>query len=92
ATFGFRDDLFADRKLLHINIDSGEIDKVYKADGAVIADAKLAVGTLLNKMAHMLEPSVSAYREATDYSDEHILHLTGKIHPGQMAQSLSKRL
>ncbi|WFP79135.1 thiamine pyrophosphate-binding protein [Mesorhizobium sp. WSM4906] len=92
ATFGFRDDLFAGRKLIHINIDIGEIDKVYKADGAIIGDARLAVGALLDKMSGLLEPSPPADREATDYSDEHILHLTGKIHPGQMAQSLSKRL
>ena len=28
------------KTLIHINIDDGEIDKVYKADAAIVADAK----------------------------------------------------
>src|SRR5262249_44533637 len=30
--------------------------------------------------------------ERHDHESEHILHVTGKIHPGQMAQAISKRL
>ena len=92
ATFGFRDDLFEDKKLIHVNIDIGEIDKVYKADAAIIADAKPAIAALLARMTGLIDPEPPRAVERHDYSREHITHLIAKIHPGQMAQALSQRL
>ena len=92
ATFGFRDDLFEDKKLIHVNIDIGEIDKVYKADGAIIADAKPAIAALFATMTGLLDPMPRRSVERHDYSRERITHLMGKIHPGQMAQALSRQL
>ncbi|MGH3837139.1 MAG: thiamine pyrophosphate-binding protein, partial [Pseudonocardiaceae bacterium] len=37
ATFNYRDDLFTDKLLIHINISEMEIDKAYKADHALVA-------------------------------------------------------
>jgi acetolactate synthase-1/2/3 large subunit len=92
ATFGFRKDLLAGKKLIHVNIDIGEIDKVYKADAAIIADAKPAIAALLAKMSGLLDPLPPQPVERHDYSQERIIHLIGKIHPGQMAQALSRQL
>ena len=93
ATFGFRDDLFEDRKLVHINIDIGEIDKVYKADAAIIADAKPAIAALT---ARMLDACSTRHRRGRSSgmttSEQRITHLISKIHPGQLAQALSRQL
>jgi acetolactate synthase-1/2/3 large subunit len=92
ATFGFRDDLFENRKLIHVNIDIGEIDKVYKADAAIIADVKPAIAALNAKMRNLLEPVPRQPMERHDYGDERIIHLLDKIHPGKLAQALSRQL
>ncbi len=92
ATFGFREDLFENRKLVHINIDIGEIDKVYKADAAIIADAKPAIAALNERMHTLLDPTPPQPVERHDYGEQRITHLISKIHPGQLAQSLSRQL
>jgi acetolactate synthase-1/2/3 large subunit len=92
ATFNFRDDLLENKKLVHINIDIGEIDKVYKADAAIVADAKPAVAALLKKMSDALGPMPPASVERHDYSLDRITHWLDKVHPGQLAQALSRRL
>jgi acetolactate synthase-1/2/3 large subunit len=92
ATFNFRKDLFANRKLAHINIDIGEIDKVYKADAAIVADAKPAVEALLEKMSGSLGQAPLWQVEHPDHSEWPIVHLLDKIHPGELVQAVSKRL
>ena len=57
ATFNFRDDLFENRTLIHINIDNGEIDKVYKADFALVSDAKLAIAAIARRWLRRSPPS-----------------------------------
>ncbi len=91
ATFNFRDDLLNGKTLAHINISAGEIDKVYKADYAIIADARLALAALAQALATLRSPPQSWQPEPHDYA-EHIIHLDGQIHPGQMVQALSARL
>ena len=93
ATFNFRPDLFSNKTLVHINIDPREIDKVYRADCAVVSDAKPAIAGLIDELSR----SVDAVAPAQVGNDEHrsapIIHLEQHhIHPGQMAQSLSKLL
>jgi acetolactate synthase-1/2/3 large subunit len=92
ATFNYRDDLFDGKKLVHINISDMEIDKVYKADAAIVADAKLAVEAL----HAALEPSVGqrqpAHVDGRDYGARHIPHVVGNIHPGQLAQAIGRML
>jgi acetolactate synthase-1/2/3 large subunit len=93
ATFNFRPDLFTNKTLIHINIDPREISKVYKADYAVASDAKPAIAALIDALA----PSVDAVAPVTVRKDPHVLAPIinlepGHIHPGQMAQSLSRLL
>src|SRR5680860_352578 len=40
ATFNYHDDLFTDKTLIHVNISATEIDKAYKADHALVSDAR----------------------------------------------------
>ena len=93
ATFNFRPDLFDGKKLVHINISAQEINKVYPAVGAVVADAKSAVAALASELAR----SVGSVPPAHVIKDRHIsapiLNLEpNHVHPGQLTQSLSKLL
>ncbi|WP_027232924.1 thiamine pyrophosphate-binding protein [Phyllobacterium sp. UNC302MFCol5.2] len=92
ATFNFRNDLLKGKKLIHLNIDGGEVDKVYKADAAIIGDAKLAITALYDRMSAELEPQPKRTFPRYDYRSDKIHDLVGKIHPGQLAQALSRRL
>jgi acetolactate synthase-1/2/3 large subunit len=93
ATFNFRPDLLDGKTLVHLNIDRREIHKVYRADYAVASDAKPAIAALTAEIGR----SVSGVPPATVARDEHwsglFIHLeANRIHPGQMAQSLSRLL
>jgi acetolactate synthase-1/2/3 large subunit len=93
ATFNFRPDLLKNKTLIHINISKQEIGKVYKADHAIVSDATPAVAALGEQLSHL----VGAVTKVTAEKDRHItapivnLGPHG-IHPGQLAQSLSKLL
>jgi acetolactate synthase-1/2/3 large subunit len=50
ATFNYRDDLFTDKTLIHINISATEIDKAYKADHALVSDARSAMAALYDAL------------------------------------------
>ena len=93
ATFDFRSDLLAGKTLVHINISAAEISKVYRADHAIVADAKPAVAALTAALA----PLVDAVEPVQVEKDRHITAMPfnlepGHIHPGQLAQSLSALL
>jgi acetolactate synthase-1/2/3 large subunit len=92
ATFNYRDDLFSDKLLIHINISEMEIDKVYKADHALIADAKPAVAAITEALDRKVGPVAPRRVDGRDYEARRIPHLTGAIHPGQLAQTIGKML
>jgi acetolactate synthase-1/2/3 large subunit len=92
ATFGFRDDLFSDKLLVHINISEQEIDKVYKADHALVADARAAIAAITEALAQEIGPVRSRKVDGRDYEARRIPHLPGAIHPGQLAQTMGKML
>ena len=95
ATFDFRDDLFEGKTLVHVNIDEREIDKVYKADRAIVGDARLSLVALNAELAGLAPgPFTPWTTDRRDYDeDEDILNLQpGKIHPGEMAQAISRML
>ncbi len=92
ATFNFRDDLLKDKTLIHVNISADEIDKVYKADSAIIADAKLAVNALDRELTGLGAPASAWHPARHDYATEGIIQLGGQIHPGKLVQSLSAHL
>jgi acetolactate synthase I/II/III large subunit len=92
ATFNFRPDLFDGKTLIHINISADEIDKVYKADGAIIGDAKLAIAALDRELTRLGAPAQTWRPARHDYAAENILQLGDTIHPGKLVQALSDRL
>jgi acetolactate synthase-1/2/3 large subunit len=93
ATFNYKDGLFDGKTLIHINISEDEIDKAYKADFAIVADAKLAMAALLEAMAGAKGPAEPPDVEHCEKEmTQNLLHLTGKIHPGQMAQAISRMI
>ncbi|MGZ8335601.1 MAG: thiamine pyrophosphate-binding protein, partial [Allosphingosinicella sp.] len=92
ATFDFRDDLFAERQLVHINLDPAEIDKVYRVDRAIVGDAKLALAALHDAMDNKVGPVALKQVRAPDYDEQRVIRLTPKLHPGQMVQVISRML
>jgi acetolactate synthase I/II/III large subunit len=96
ATFNYRDDLFNDKLLIHINISEDEIDKAYKADHALVADAKPAVSAITDALDKLVGPVAPKKVDGRDYEARHIPNLAGAltkaIHPGQLAQTIGKML
>jgi acetolactate synthase-1/2/3 large subunit len=93
ATFDFRSDLLAGKTLVHVNISAQEINKVYVADHAVIADAKLAVAALTTALSPLVDSVSAAHVEKDRHITAPLINLEpSHVHPGQLAQSLSKML
>ena len=96
ATFNYRDDLFNDKLLIHINISEDEIDKAYKADHALVADAKPAVAAITDALDKLVGPVAPKTVDGRDYEARHIPNLAGiltkAIHPGQLAQTIGQML
>ena len=93
ATFNFRPDLLKDKTLIHINIDPHEINKVYRADCAVVSDAKPAIARLIDELSISVDPVAPVQVEKDRHPSAPIINLEpDHIHPGQMAQSLSRLL
>jgi acetolactate synthase I/II/III large subunit len=93
ATFDFRPDLFKDKALVHVNIDPAEINKVYPADCGVVSDAKPAIVSLTNELASLVGAVPAVQVEKDRHLRAPILNLQpDRIHPGEMARSLSKLL
>jgi acetolactate synthase-1/2/3 large subunit len=93
ATFNFRPDLFKDKTLIHVNISAQEIDKVYKADHGLVSDAKPAIAALSEELARLVGSVAPVKVEKDRHITAPILHLGRRhVHPGQLAQSLSKLL
>ena len=92
ATFNYWEELFEGRKLIHINISAQEIDKAYKADHALISDARLAVEALEKALAAKAPPRTPATVDGRDYEYRRLLPLPGAIHPGRMAQIIGRNL
>ncbi|MCQ2186434.1 MAG: thiamine pyrophosphate-binding protein [Bacteroidales bacterium] len=95
ACFAFKPDLFEGKKLIHINIDPAEIDKVYKADVGIVSDAAPAVEALLKALEkagarqYVNEP-VCLPKEKFYLEAPH--PVTGRMHPGDMVRALSDNL
>jgi acetolactate synthase-1/2/3 large subunit len=96
ATFGLRDDLFSGKVLIHINISASEIDKTYKADHALIADAKPAVAAITEALDRKVGQIRPRRVDGRDYEARRIFNLAGAltdaIHPGQLAQAIGRML
>ena len=93
ATFNFRDRLFENKTLIHINIDEHEINKVYTADCGITSDAGPAVTALTRELSHTVSDVAPARIEKEPFLDARLkINEPGHINPGQLALSLSKML
>jgi acetolactate synthase-1/2/3 large subunit len=93
ATFNFRADLLKGKILIHINISAQEINKVYRADCGVVADVKPAIAALTAALLPVVDSLPSAHVEKDGHTTASLINLEpNHVHPGQLAQSLSKML
>ncbi|WP_328923878.1 thiamine pyrophosphate-binding protein [Streptomyces sp. NBC_00190] len=92
ATFNYREDLFEDKLLIHVNISEGEFHKAYKPDHTLLSDARPAVAALVDALERMVGDVPAVEVDGQDYEARKIIHLTGKIHPGELAQSIGRML
>jgi len=96
ATFNYHESLFDGKVLIHVNISPTEIDKAYRADYALVSDARAAVTALTGALEAKVGEVKTAHVDAQDYEARPIpldvTGLTGLIHPGRLAQSIGKML
>lgn len=92
ATFDFSDKLFAGKRLIHVNIDPVEIDKVYRADIGIVADARLAMAALNEAMEARLAPQPERDWRPEDYDRRFLIEFDKGLHPGRMVQAISRNL
>ena len=93
ATFAFKPDLYEGKRLIHINIDPAEIDKVYKADVRVVSDVRPALRSILTLLdACGLTVSQLPALPTGHYYDEPEHRDAKRIFPGDMVRLLSDNL
>jgi thiamine pyrophosphate-dependent acetolactate synthase large subunit-like protein len=92
ATFGLRPDLFDGKILVQVNIREGEIGRMYPAEHALVADARLAVEALMAALEPRVGDVAPAKAESRDWENRRIPRLPGKIHPGRLAQAIGRLL
>jgi acetolactate synthase-1/2/3 large subunit len=92
ATFGFKEDLYNNKTLLHINIDKNEINKVYEADYFMVSDIKAAITGIDAEMSK-LDIRVEKKKVQKDrYAYQTINYTGSKIHPAEIVKVISKYL
>lgn len=92
ATFNYWPKLFDGKTLIHLNISEMEIDKAYKADHAVVADARLAVRAISDALEPQVGARPPAQVDGRDYEARKIVGVPFDIHPGRMAQIIGRML
>jgi acetolactate synthase-1/2/3 large subunit len=92
ATFDYREDLFDGKLLIHVNLCETEFQKAYKPDHALLSDARLGVAALVDALEKQVGEVRAVEVDGKDYEARHIPHVTGKIHPGKLAQAIGRML
>ncbi len=92
ATFSFKSDLYDGKTLMHINIDANEINKVYRADYALVSDIKPAVTAITEALSGMLGSIEPKNIEKDKWYDTPADYSGDKIHPGELVKILSDNL
>jgi len=92
ATFAFKPDLYADKQLIHINIDPAEIDKVYKADAPVVSNIKPAVIAIKSALDKAHLPIGKPVLPAGRYIEEAPHTDAKRIFPGDVVRIMSENL
>ncbi|MEU8547764.1 hypothetical protein AB0C81_12315 [Streptomyces roseoverticillatus] len=75
-----------------MNISETEFRKAYKPGYALLSDARPAVAALVEALEKKAGEVPPAEVDGRDYEARHITHLTGQIHPGQLAQKIGRML
>jgi len=93
ATFSFKPDLYQGKKLIHINIDESELNKVYSADIAILSDVKPAIEAITKELtgrvgSFKLDRPVNKDK----WYDTPIEYAGDKIHPGSLVKVISDNL
>jgi acetolactate synthase-1/2/3 large subunit len=92
ATFDYHDDLFTDTTLIHVNISASEIDKAYKADHALVSDARSAMQALYTALDAKIGAVEKVTVDGQDWEKREIPRITDSLHPGQLAQVIGEKL
>lgn len=92
ATFGLRDDLFDDKSLIQVNIGATEIGKHYPAQHSLVSDARPALAAITEATEAKVGTVAPVQVHGQDYEARRIPHVTGHIHPGQLAQAMGRML
>lgn len=92
ATFAFSPKLFANKMLMHVNIDPNEIGKVYRADYPLISDIKPAILAIHKAMAERIAPVSMPDVPRQGHCDAPLAYEGEKIHPAELVRALSKNL
>ncbi|MCM8774217.1 MAG: thiamine pyrophosphate-binding protein, partial [Candidatus Omnitrophica bacterium] len=92
ATFGFKQDLYKGKTLIHINIDPNEINKVYKADCGIISDAKLAIKAIMERLKGKVGKVNPKIIQKEFWYDSPIDYSGNKIHPAELVKVMSRNL
>ncbi|WP_149259840.1 thiamine pyrophosphate-binding protein [Actinomadura sp. K4S16] len=92
ATFNYRPDLFDGKTLIHVNISDVEFRKAFRPDHELLSDARPAVAALTDALEEKVGEVPAAEVDGRDWEARHIVHLTGKIHPGELAQAIGRML
>ena len=89
-TWRFKDVLFDNKKLIHINIDPIEIGKVYRADYPLVSDAKLAIVALHKKMITMGAGKLLPETGGDQFRNVKLEQHSDKIHPAMLVREISR--
>jgi len=92
ATFDYDDSLMEGKTLIHVNISESEIDKAYKADHAIVSDARAAMSALYAALDPLVGPREPVEVHGQDWEKRHVVHLTDSLHPGELAQVIGRML
>lgn len=89
-TWRFKESLFHNKTLIHINIDPHEINKVYKADYKIVADAKPAISALHKKMIELGVQQQQVEIRKNRFLDQELVQTGAKIHPAMLVREISR--
>jgi len=89
-TWRFKDTLFDNKTLIHINIDPNEIHKVYKAQYSVVSDAKPAIVALYKKLNELGAQKQTVVAEKNKFFDQELVQSGEKIHPAMLVREISR--
>jgi acetolactate synthase I/II/III large subunit len=84
--------LYDNKILIQINIDKNAINRVYKADYAIVSDIKPAIKEInegLKKRISVVEPVKPTYDK---FYDRKITYTGNKIHPAELSREISRHL